>query len=130
MEYAPKGGFVDDPTLFACNRDVRFLDASISRDEKSLAIDTGKMRVEYRPNGKPFSAENLRAVFRGSKNQEIAWTPGSKNERNLGGPVATLDGWSGPQKLPDGLLSRDGWYLIDDSGQPLLRNGWIAQRMG
>jgi alpha-glucosidase (family GH31 glycosyl hydrolase) len=32
--------------------------------------------------------------------------------------------------LPDGLLSRDGWQLLDDSGRPILIDGWATQRPG
>jgi len=130
MEYAAKRHFVDDPTLFAIDRTVRFSDSKISNDQKALIIDTGKLRLEYHPSGSSFSAENLKISFRlGQKN--VVWTPGMNNQRNLGGPVPTLDGWSGPPKaLSEGLLARDGWHLIDDSGRPLLRKGWIAQRPG
>jgi alpha-glucosidase (family GH31 glycosyl hydrolase) len=94
-----------------------------------VTIDTGALRLEYRPDGAPFSAKNLKVTFSNGESQ-VQWNPASTSKRNLGGPVATLDGWSGPHELPDGLLSRDGWYLLDDSGQPLLQDGWIAQRPG
>ncbi|MEI8345625.1 MAG: hypothetical protein WCG06_06095, partial [Candidatus Omnitrophota bacterium] len=129
MEYVTSSGFVDDPTLFAINRTACFAEAAISRDRNALTIDTGKLRLEYRPNGNPFNAENLKVVF-SSNDQDIVWAPGANNGRNLGGPVPTLDDWSEPQQLPDGLLSRDGWYLLDDSGRPLLRKGWAEQRRG
>jgi len=125
MEYAPRHGFVNTPTLFAIDHSARCGEAKVTKDDKCLTIETGELRLEYRPNGSAFSAKNLKVVFKGGE-----WNPESKNTRNLGGPVPTLDGWAGPKKLPDGLLSRDGWYLIDDSGQPLLRKGWITQRPG
>ena len=44
--------------------------------------------------------------------------------------TAALDNQSGPVPLHDGVLSRDGWYLLDDSGSPLLTDGgrWYAER--
>lgn len=129
MEYAPRQGFVDAPTLFAANRAACWSDADITQTDAILTLDTCQLRLEYRPDGLPFSPKNLRVTFKiGEESAE--WNPESHNTRNLGGPVPTLDGWDGPRELPDGLLSRDGWYLLDDSGQPLLKNGWIEQRPG
>ena len=90
MEYVVEHGFVDDPTLFAYNRLSRCKNARISSEENVLIIETDRLRVEYREDGKPFHAENLRVTVFEDGN-EIVWMPGMKNERNLGGPLATLD---------------------------------------
>lgn len=54
-----------------------------------------------------------------------AVTPGA----NLGGWYRSLDGASAPVQLHDGLLSRDGWYLLDDSQTALWTpNVWPRPR--
>jgi len=129
MEYSIRQSFTDKPTLFAFNRSACRAGAKTTWNGKVLTIDTGKLQLEYQPDGSSFSAKNLKVVFKNG-GKDVEWNPESKSARNLGGPVATLDTWSKPQELPDGLLSRDGWYLLDDSGQPLLKEGWIEQRPG
>lgn len=129
MEYAPKYGFVDAPTLFAMNRDEGYAKATVTRQDGAIVIDTGKLQLTYRPDGKAPHADNLSVTFNSSSTSQT-WHPGKKNERNLKGPVATLDGVKEPFELPDGLLSRDGWYLLDDSGRHTLQDGWISQRKG
>jgi alpha-glucosidase (family GH31 glycosyl hydrolase) len=129
MEYAPRHGFVDDPSLLAANRSARWDEVRITQTDALVTLDTCQLCMEYRPDGLPFSTTNLRVTFRNGEDS-AEWTPDSKNTGNLGGPVPTLDGWDGPRDLPDGLLSRDGWFLLDDSGQPLLKDGWILQRPG
>jgi hypothetical protein len=105
MEYAAEHGFIDDPTLFAFNRLSRCGDARISGEGSDLIIETDRLRVEYRDDGKPFHAGNLRVIVI-EDGKEITWTPGMKNERNLGGPLATLDGINKEAPLSEGLLSR------------------------
>ena len=129
MEFSPRYGFVDESTIFAFDRSTRDGGATITNTADLTTIETGKWRLEYRPDGSSFHAENLKVSFMHNE-QETEWNPESKTKRNLGGPVATLDNCSGPQELPDGLLSRDGWYLLDDSGQAVFKDGWIAQRPG
>ncbi|MGD0584133.1 MAG: TIM-barrel domain-containing protein [Bacteroidales bacterium] len=48
---------------------------------------------------------------------------------NLGGWFRGLDGQSGPIPLTDGLLSQDGWYLIDDSSTPVDSADWVVPRV-
>ena len=129
LEYAPANGFIDAPTLFASEREARFASARIQIDGTALKIDTGSFILTYHDNGLPFSSENLNASGAFS-NGDLAWTPGQVQRRNLGGPLPTLDEVAGPVALPPGLLARDGWHVIDDSGRPLLVNGWIQQRPG
>src|SRR5437762_2879533 len=48
---------------------------------------------------------------------------------NLSGTLRTLDGVSGATDVGEGILSRDGWYLLDDSKTPLLTtDGWVRSR--
>ncbi len=123
------GAPVDQPTLFGYNRAVRQADAKITQDSKGLTIDTGILRLTYIADGNAFNGTNLTVVFKnGTKDAE--WNGASTNASNLGGPVATLDRWKGPGKVSDGLLSRDGWYLVDDSGAPVLTARGIVQRPG
>lgn len=49
-------------------------------------------------------------------------------EGNLGGAIETLDNVSGPVKLQQGLLSRNGWYAIFDTNKEILKDGWITTR--
>jgi hypothetical protein len=129
MEYAAKNGFVDAPTLFAYDRRRRLDGVEVLRENGTLRIRTKMISIVYRPDGKQFHPGNLSVTF-DSGERKFTWEPGQKNSKNLGGPVPTLDGVGAPFALPDGLLSRDGWYLLDDSGQPVLIDGWIHQRAG
>ncbi|PQV63523.1 protein of unknown function (DUF5110) [Abditibacterium utsteinense] len=124
LETARDGKFVDAPSLFAINRAARFDAFKIEKRGKSTTIDTGALRLTYTPDGQPFSADNLSATIRGGK----SWTPGAKNPGNLGGTIRTLDGASGPVDLGQGVLSRDGWALIDNSRDPLLDGDWVKAR--
>lgn len=121
---------VDQPTLFVPDRSIRYKDSRIVQDNKALTIDTGKMKLTYTGGGRRFTGDNLKVVFERA-GRTVVWSPDSPSTGNLGGPVATLDGWGGAKPTPDGLLSRDGWCLIDDTAAPLLqgRNA-IVQRPG
>jgi alpha-glucosidase (family GH31 glycosyl hydrolase) len=124
LEYSPAGHFVDDPSYFAATRPPRAAEAKVTTDGQTTTIDTGAMRLTYRPDGKPFSADNLTVVVA----HGTSWRPGQVNAGNLGGTERTLDGWDGARKLSDGLLSRDGWALVDDSTGPLLTADWVKAR--
>ncbi len=126
LEYAPGGQFVDAPSLFAAKR-TPLSQVSQLPSGTGFTIDTGAIKLTYTPDGKPFSLSNLRAdIKRGA--QTVIWTPGAPNPGNLGGTARTLDGADGPVDLGQGLLSRDGWFLLDDSQTPLLTQNWVAAR--
>lgn len=124
LEQAADGAFVDAPSWFAANRSARCTSYSAKQEGGRFVLDTGRMRLSYTPDGRPFSKDNLKITLADG----TAWTPGTPNGGNLGGTVRTLDEWRGPNSLGEGLLSRDGWYLLDDSGQTLIVNDWPAAR--
>ena len=127
LEYAPGGAFVDAPSLFAANRAARFGGFKLAQAGGATVIDTGAMRLAYTPDGLSFSGSNLRAEIRRGA-QPALWAPGASNPGNLGGTARTLDGATGPFDLGQGVLSRDGWYLLDDSRSPLLTTDWVQSR--
>ncbi len=126
LEYASDGHFVNAPSLFAADRAQGYFVSSYA-PARAMTIDTGAIRLTYTPNGLPFSPANLHADIRRGT-QTVAWTPGAPNPGNLGGTIRTLDGLRGPVDLGQGLLSRDGWFLLDDSRTPLLTTSWVQAR--
>jgi hypothetical protein len=127
LEDSAAKSFVDQPSIFAIKREARYTSYQVKRSGPRLDIDTGAVRLRYTDDGQPFNAANLTAQIRRDK-EWVTWTPGAPNRGNLGGPAATLDGVFGPVKLPDGLISRDGWFLLDDSRRPLMTSDWIEAR--
>ena len=136
LEYQKDGHFIDDPSLFAVERTRRFAGAVISKNGSGLDIDTGRIHLSYQPDGREFHAGNLHAVIQSSQGS-VEWNPGKENAGNLGGTATRLDEIDGPVPIEPGLLSRDGWFLLDDSAKPLLVNDghgdaederWVSDR--
>ncbi len=118
------GKFVDLPSLFAINRSAKFDDFQLEKNGATTVIDTGAMRLQYTPDGGPLSSKNLSAHIKDG----TSWTPGAKNRGNLGGTLRTLDGVKTAVPVDPGVLSRDGWALIDNSRDPLLTADWVQAR--
>jgi alpha-glucosidase (family GH31 glycosyl hydrolase) len=127
IEYANDGKFVDAKSMFAVGRDAVWRGFQLSHDGSNVVIDTGRIRLRYRPDGKPFNQENLHAQIARGKDW-VEWWPGEQNQGNLGGTIRTLDRVSGPVDLGKGVLSRDGWYVLDDSHTHLLTDDWVEER--
>lgn len=127
MEYSESGVFLDLPTYFAASREARYTEADISVAGQTLTIDTGSLRLSYVNDGRPFSSANLSAEIRSAEGSKTFY-PTAANSENLGGTTRTLDGWNGANRLDDGILSRSGHYVLDDSQGHVLENGWIRER--
>ncbi|HEV3273018.1 MAG TPA: TIM-barrel domain-containing protein [Candidatus Methylacidiphilales bacterium] len=127
MEYAPDGKFINSPSWFAVNRTARYAQARITNNNGKVDIDTGAIHLTYQDDGTPFSPDNLQAEIK-KGNDTVPWKPGMTSTQNLGGTIRTLDQIFGAVPLDDGILSRDGWYLLDDSQSPLFVGDWIQER--
>ena len=127
IEYSKSGRFVDEPSLFASKREMDFKDFTVEKDDKELRIKTSRFELVY-----SFSRGMLRpGVLRIKLPGDNIWQFGTvSSDRNLGGTVDSLDGIGSPIGLGQGLLSRDGWHVVDDAKTPLLIDDWIAPRTG
>ena len=123
MEYAGEGAFVDEETFFA-RRTVRE-DAAFRLEDGILTAETPKLTLTYR--GGEFSAKTLSAKIH-TGGVEAEWRYGDEPKGNLGGTLKTLDGVSCRVAVPDGVLSRDGFYVVDDSGKTLISGGAATSR--
>lgn len=122
MEYSPEGVFNENETLFAKNRGDGTENVSCTHDGNRYEFTTKYFKLTYIDDGNCFSKENLYADIQGA-----GWHYGMKNENNLGGTLATLDGIMPDVPVEDGILSRDGWFVVDDSKKPFLKDGWISK---
>jgi hypothetical protein len=127
MEYAQDGKFLDLPSWFAVKREARDTDARVTARDGKVEIDTGAVHLVYQDNGKPFSAENLHAEIKKGSGT-VDWKPGMLSTGNLGGTIRTVDGLMKPVSLGEGILSRDGWYLLDDSTSAVFTANWVEPR--
>ncbi len=92
----------------------------------------GSLEIYYRPPAK-FGPETLTVVARGVGGERVfTWKPGTADDKNLGGTRYSLDGVreGGLPPLPPGLLSRNGFFFIDDSRTPAIdpATDWLAER--
>lgn len=127
-EKTQAGRFVNDPTMFAVGRSAGFKDFKLERRPDQVRITTPILRLEYSGDGSQgVTPANLKITVT-QNGREAVWTPGAKNPGNLGGTIRTLDNVFGPVSLGEGILSRDGWYLLDDSKSAVLTNGWVQGR--
>jgi hypothetical protein len=89
-----------------------------------------RLRIRYRIGSGPFAADNLAISFRYG-DEWRTWHPGQRDQHNLGGTLHSLDGVSESSlpPLPAGILSRSGYYLLQDERHALLTDdGWHTPR--
>ncbi len=120
MEWAADGKFEDRPSFVFLNRRLTVPAFRVGHKGKGVSIETSALKLEYVPAGDGrFSATDLTVTLKaGAK----VWHPGMEDKGNLEGTTRTLDGALGgktQEPMDPGLVSRDGWTVVDDSARPL-----------
>ncbi len=125
IEHSDKGQFEDRPTFAIQNRrpQPEVPAYKVTEDDTFLYLDTDKLHLKYRkgtnPMTSPASADNLSITMtvEGSDTATV-WFPGKVDTLNLKGTCRTLDCSNGDNKraeMEDGVVSRSGWAVINDS---------------
>jgi hypothetical protein len=119
------GQFEDHASLVFVNRRLPVPEFTFRHEDGWLELRTSQLTLRYKPDAE-FSADNLSVQFGAT-----TWKPGMEDKGNLQGTIRTLDGVKGSTPLGSGLISRDGWVVVDDSERPLFDNSdwpWVMQR--
>ncbi|MFM9957561.1 MAG: TIM-barrel domain-containing protein [Phycisphaerales bacterium] len=114
MEWSPGGAFEDRASFAFVNRNLPTPALDVKREQGVTTVSTGALTLTYR-DGSAFTEVGALKVTFTLDGKPVEWTPAAKPAGNLFGTVRTLDGVSGSCDLEPGLLSREGWALVDDS---------------
>ena len=157
VEYAEDNKFEDRPTMLAFNRSVVPPSYQVIDSDKEFTIKTSKVTLTYLKKSGAFNDKNLTLTFNDGARQISAaptWLASSYNPDptnwsilgylknvsneanntprttgNLGGWYRSLDNQSDAVPLHDGLLSREGYYFIDDTKSAVItgRDGYQSR---
>jgi len=133
MEWNTKIQFEDRASLVFINRKLPTPEFTKTISGKRLIIKTKELSISFTDDGKSFNSENLLAQFV-LNNKKVKWMPGLKDSLNLKGTLRTVDGKDSVTSamLEDGIISRSGWAVIDDSRQLLFDGStpnWVTTRI-
>src|SRR5436305_2446406 len=118
LEYAGDRRFESGRTITTAGQlRLRGPALTVTRRRGWLTIRTRRIALRYRLGWGPFTASNLQLRL-GSSRTAVHPTAGT-GPGGLGGWRRARDRLSGPVALNDGLLSRAGWHVLDDSSTAL-----------
>ena len=127
IQYSADGRFEDRATFGVVNRRLPVPAFKQTQKDGILEIKTSALTLRYKVGGVIDASQrspevlNIKMKLNG---RDILWYPGKDDAMNLKGTTRTLDGSMGDNKreqLENGLLSRAGWAVIDES--PLTKRG-------
>ncbi len=138
MEWSADGKFEDHASFVFINRRLPVPKFDISHgssdtqartpswaDHQNIRSDASKTSYcgdRGWPTGGHFTADNLSITLQPSTASKSIWHPGDTDPQNLQGTTRTLDTARGShteEPIGQGLVSRSGWALVDDSTRPL-----------
>lgn len=125
MEWDAAGKFEDNATLAIVNRNLPVPKFSVTDNGTGITIKTDALTLKYSKNGK-FDEKNLSVSFK-LNGKTVKWHPGLEDTGNLLGTSRTLDRCEGPDKMSKsdpmepGIISRNGWAIVDESERHLLK---------
>lgn len=120
IQYSSNGIFDDRATFGFVNRKLPVPSYQVAAEGPYTVIKTEKLTLKYRNNA-PIKASSKEAILQVTfdlNGQTVSWCPSTKDTGNLKGTTRTLDGAVGDSQrgnLERGLLSRNGWVVIDES---------------
>jgi alpha-glucosidase (family GH31 glycosyl hydrolase) len=123
MEWAADGKFEDHASFVFINRRLPVPKFTKEESGRKLTLKTSALTLTYdgsTADGK-FTPDDL-SIELTVDGKQVTWHPGETDSENLQGTTRTLDGARGSQTrepIEQGLVSRSGWALVDDSTRPL-----------
>ena len=120
FEWSDSGVFENRPTQTVLNRDFGSpVERRVTERDGRVIIDTAALTIVY--DQQPFSKEGLSVVVKGVADTQFnTWHYGDAQRGNLKGTARTLDEADGAIELDNGVISRDGWAVIDDSAANII----------
>ena len=126
LEFSPAGVFEDRPSQAFWYRRQPVPEFEVEEQNGGLSLQTEHLELTYLTGGDGFSADSLSIRL---KQNNITWHHGQQDPHNLLGTARTLDEANGAITLEEGLISRSGWALYDDSANLVfIEDGWLASR--
>ncbi|MGN6246008.1 MAG: TIM-barrel domain-containing protein [Motilibacteraceae bacterium] len=127
LEHSADGGFEDRPSQLALHRDLPPVEFELEERAGRIELRTARLHLVY--DRGEFTAHGLSVQARGNiSSYHSVWHHGEALD-NLGGTARTLDGADGRLPLEDGVLSRNGIAVVDDSTSLLLEpDGTLSPR--
>ena len=128
MEYSKENTFENRPSQVFWYRQQPVPKFKKTVTDKSVEIETDCLKLVYKISRAGFKPNNLSITL---KQNDVTWHYGdtARKAGNLKGTARTLDGVAGQTKLEDGLVSKSGWSVVDDSKTLVFdENGWLVSR--
>jgi alpha-glucosidase (family GH31 glycosyl hydrolase) len=130
IEYSPNYSFEDRASQVIWHRNVKPPHFTTIKENEYFVLTTDSIclkctSTKSKPSKDTLSIEIFPCKF--LKEAKI-WKYGDASLNNLKGTTRTLDFHDGEVPLENGLISRDGWSIIDDSQGLVLENGWPTPR--
>jgi hypothetical protein len=135
LEWDAQGNFENRPSFVFLNRHLPVPQFTAKQEGSRLTLDTAALHLTYdgtNTDGGKFVAHNL-AITLQLDGKQVTWHPGIPDTGNLLGTTRTLDeavGDKTEEPLGPGLISRDGWVVVDDSTRPLFDTDKFAFARG
>ncbi len=129
LEYSEEGKFEDRPTQCVQNRCFPIAEYQIFDTEHSLKIVTEGIQMIY--DKQKFSKNGLSLQVKGNLSAYHSIWHYGEEATDLRGTARTLDMADGAVELEHGVISRNGFAVLDDSKSLLIReDGWVEPRSG
>ncbi len=127
LEYSENGVFEDGQTQVVQDRDFGPVSCEITETEEVLDLHTEHLHLHFEKG--PFAPDRLFIELKGQYAvYGSRWHYGDRPE-TLKGTSRTLDEVDGAMELEDGILSKAGYALLDDSASYLydVESGYRAR---
>jgi alpha-glucosidase (family GH31 glycosyl hydrolase)/putative sterol carrier protein len=128
LEYSLEGAFEDRPSQVFWFRRQPVPDFEMRETDDRVQIETNYLLLSYTISDAGFTPQTLSIIL---KETGTVWQYGEDDNLNLRGTVRTLDNVDGALALEQGLVSRAGWSVYEDSKNLVFdKTGWLAPREG
>lgn len=126
LEYSPNNKFEDRPSQAFWYRKQPVPEFEVVEENGRISLETEHLHLTYQGNDFGFTHNSLQITL---KQNSTVWHYGQIDPYNLLGTTRTLDNIDGAIDLEEGLTSRSGWAVYDDTERLVFNeDGWLTSR--